>query len=179
MKRNQGLLIVLLLLLSQFALSQKLDSLKRTRYFSGVISVTNNGISIIPSFSLGKPAAIFIFSMAKRKFSFEPDIRFSLKGKPWSFVFWSRYLLVSREKFKMNAGANLGINFKTAVLPINGDSTEINVARRYLAGELFPRFLLSKNISVGIYYLFSHGLDPGSIRNISQQINLFETIEWA
>jgi len=90
MKRNQGFLIVLLLLMSQYALSQKLDSLKRTRYFSGAISVTNNGISIIPSFSLGKPAAIFIFSMAKRKFSFEPDIRFSLKGKPWSFVFWSR-----------------------------------------------------------------------------------------
>ena len=79
----------------------------------------------------------------------------------------------------MNAGANLGFNFKTAVLPINGDSNELTVARRYLAGELFSRFLLSKNISVGIYHLFSHGLDPGSIRNISQQINLFETIEWA
>jgi len=65
----------------------------------------------------------------------------------------------------MNTGAHLGLNFKTSVLPLNGDSTEITVARRYLAGELFPRFLLSKNISVGIYYLVSHGLDPGTIRN--------------
>jgi len=30
---------------------------------------------------------------------------------------------------------------------------------------LFPRYLLTKNISVGIYYLYSHGLDPGTIRN--------------
>ena len=41
----------------------------------------------------------------------------------------------------------------------------LTVARRYLAGELYPRVLLTKNISVGIYYLYSHGIDPGTIKN--------------
>ena len=165
MKRTTRVLVTLFLLFSHLAFSQMPDSLKRIRYFSGTLSVTNNGISIVPSFSLGKPAAIFIFSLAQKRFSFEPDLRFSLTGKPWSFLFWGRYQIVAKEKFKLNTGAHLGLNFKTSVLPVNGDSSETTVARRYLAGELFPRFLLSKNISVGIYYLYSHGLDAGTIKN--------------
>jgi hypothetical protein len=65
----------------------------------------------------------------------------------------------------MNVGTHLGLNFKTSVLPINEDSSELTVTRRYLAGELFPRYSLTKNISVGIYYLYSHGIDAGTIKN--------------
>ena len=65
----------------------------------------------------------------------------------------------------MNVGTHLGLNFKSSVLPIDGDSSNVTVTRRYLAGELFPRFLLAKNISVGIYYLYSHGIDAGTIKN--------------
>jgi hypothetical protein len=165
MQKNIGLLVFLLLFFTQFSFSQKADSTKNISYFSGLFSVTNNGISIVPSFSLGKPATIFIMSVGKNRFSFEPDLRFSLKGKPWSFLFWGRYQIVTKEKFKMNTGAHLGLNFRTSVLPINGDSSETTVARRYLAAELFPRYLITKNIGVGIYYLYSHGLDAGTIRN--------------
>lgn len=133
--------------------------------FSGAVSVTNNGISIVPSFSLEKPAAIFNLSMAKNRFSFDPDIRFSLAGKPWSFLFWGRYKLVTNDRFQMHAGTHLGLNFKATRLPVNGDTSNLTVTRRYLAGELYPRFLLTKNISIGIYYLYSHGLDPGTIGN--------------
>jgi hypothetical protein len=165
MQKSKGFIFGVLVLLSQVAFSQKADSTKNITYFSGLFSVTNNGISIVPSFSLGKPAAIFIMSVGKNRFSFEPDLRFSLKGKPWSFLFWGRYQLVTKEKFSMNTGAHLGLNFRTSVLPINGDSSETTVARRYLAGELFPKYLITKNIGVGIYYLYSHGLDAGTIRN--------------
>ncbi|MGK2863276.1 MAG: hypothetical protein ACSLE0_15195, partial [Chitinophagaceae bacterium] len=134
-------------------------------FFSGSVSLTNNGISIVPSFSLGKPAAIINLSVGKNKLSFEPDIRFSLSGKPWSMLFWARYKLVTNEKFRMNTGTHLGLNFRTSPQMINGDTTSTTVARRYLAGELFPRVLLTKNISVGIYYLYSHGLDAGTIGN--------------
>jgi hypothetical protein len=147
------------------AFSQTKDSLKVVRHFSGAVSVTNNGISIVPSFSLGKPAAVFNVSMGRKRFSLDPDLRFSLKGKPWSFLFWGRYKVVNKGKFRMNAGAHLGLNFKTSILPINGDTSETTVTRRYLAGELFPRYALTKNISIGIYYLYSHGLDAGTIGN--------------
>ena len=159
------LLLFALINLTHFSFSQKTDSTKNINYVSGAVSVTNNGISIVPSFSLDKPAAIFNLSMGKNRFSFEPDLRFSLAGKPWSFLFWGRYKLVTNDKFQMNAGTHLGLNFKTSVLPINGNSSEVTVTRRYLAGELYPRVLLTKNISVGIYYLYSHGIDKGTIGN--------------
>ena len=65
----------------------------------------------------------------------------------------------------MNVGTHLGLNFKTSVLPINRDTSEVTITRRYLAFELSPNYFLSKNISVGIYYLYSHGLDAGTIGN--------------
>ena len=165
MQKNTGLLVFVLLLLTHFSFSQNTDSTKSISHFSGSVSVTNNGISIVPTFSLDKPAAIFMLSVGKDRLSFEPDIRFSLSGKPWSFLFWARYKLVTNDKFQMNAGTHLGLNFRRSVLPINGDSSEVNVARRYLAGELYPRYLLTKNISLGIYYLYSHGIDEGTIGN--------------
>lgn len=162
---KKALLFFVLLHLAHFSFSQTIDSTKSISYFSGAVSVTNNGISIVPSFSLDKPAVIFNLSMGKNRFSFEPDLRFSLTGKPWSFLFWGRYKLVTNDKFQMNAGTHLGLNFKTSVLPINRDTGSTTVARRYLAGELFPRYSLTKNISVGIYYLYSHGIDAGTIKN--------------
>jgi hypothetical protein len=165
MQKNTILLILIYLFLSLFSFSQKQDTTKNTTQFSGSVGVTNNGISIVPSFSLGKPAAAFLLSVAKNRFSFEPDIRFSLAGKPWSILFWGRYKLVDNKKFKMTTGTHLGLNFRTSVLPINGDTGNTLVVRRYLAAELFPRYFITKNISVGVYYLYSHGLDAGTIGN--------------
>lgn len=158
-------LFFLFLTLSLSSFGQQPDSTKAISHFSGTVGVTNNGISIVPSFSLEKPAAMFTLSLGKKRFSFEPDLRFSLAGKPWSFLFWGRYKIVSNDKFQMNAGTHLGLNFKTSVLPINGDTSETTVTRRYLAAELYPRFLLTKNISLGVYYLYSHGLDAGTIKH--------------
>ncbi len=162
---RKAFLLFTFLLAVHVSFSQEVDSIKVLSHFSGSAAVTNNGISIVPSFSLGKPAVIFNLSMGKNRFSFDPDLRFSLAGKPWSFLFWGRYKLADSGRFQMSAGTHLGLNFKTSVLPINGDTSETTVTRRYLAGELFPRYLLTKNISIGIYYLYSHGLDAGTIGN--------------
>jgi hypothetical protein len=78
-------------------------------------------------------------------------------------LFWGRYKVITSNKFNMNVGTHLGLNFKTSPQLINGDTSTTTVVRRYLAGELFPRYSLTKNISVGIYYLYSHGLDAGTI----------------
>ena len=165
MQKNTAILVFVFLHLTHFSFSQKTDSTKNLPYISGAVSVTNNGISIVPSFSLGEPAVQFNLLMGKNRLSFEPDIRFSLAGKPWSMLFWGRYKVVTSNKFNLNVGTHLGLNFKTSVLPINGDSSTTTVVRRYLATELFPRYSLTKNISVGIYYLYSHGLDAGTIGN--------------
>lgn len=165
MQRKFWFLSMVLLKLSLAGFSQNNDSTKSIHHFGGAVTVTNNGISLIPTFSLGKPAAIFDMSAGKGKLSFEPQLRFSLEGKPWSFLFWWRYKLVTTDKLRVNVGAHPALNFKTMLVSQNVGSTKVMVARRFLAGELSPNYLLAKNITVGMYYLYSHGLDEGTTKN--------------
>jgi hypothetical protein len=159
------LLSFLVSVLTFSSFSQKRDSTGSVLHLNGAVTVTHKGISFIPSFSLGKPAAIFDLSLGKGKIFFEPQMRFSLKGKPWSFLFWGRYKLVTNNKFKMNLGLHLGMNFRNEVLVVNGLPSSGMVARRYLAGELAPNYFISKKVSIGSYYLYSRGLDKGTTKN--------------
>lgn len=165
MQKNTALLVFVFLLLTHFAFSQETDSAKNISHLSGTVSVTNNGISIIPTFSLNKAAVVFDMSAAKGRLSFDPYLGFSLEGKPWSFLFWWRYKLKQEGKFKINTGANYGLAFSSLPVLNNGISTEKITAQRYLAGEFSPDYFLSKNIRVGVYYLYSHGLDSYAIQN--------------
>jgi len=92
--------------------SQYPDSTKVPARFGAVVTVTTKGISTIPNLTLGKPAAIFDMVVG-RKLSFEPQFRFSLEAKPWSFLFWWRYKLVNEEKFKMNIGLHPAFSFQS------------------------------------------------------------------
>lgn len=159
MLKNLFLLTLLLLLRGQFIFSQKSDSANKIRHFSGSVSITHNGISLIPTFSLGKPASIIMLSMGGERFSFDPDLRFALEGKPWSMLFWFRYRLVNSGKFRLGIGAHPALNFRSMRLPVNGDSADVILARRFLAAEIAPGYQLSENVSVGIYYLGSKGFD--------------------
>ncbi len=165
MQKNTGLLVFVFLLFSHFSLSQKPDSTKNMYHIKGAITVTNKGISLVPTFTLGKPAAIFDLSMGKRKLFFEPLLRFALEGKPWSFLFWWRYKLVNNNKVAITPGGHPAMNFKTETHSVNGVSRKYIVIRRYLAGELVPNYFASKNVSVGLYYLYSRGLDYGAPKN--------------
>ncbi len=140
-----------------------IDSIINEYHFSGSVSATNNGISFIPTFSLGKPAVIFNLSAGGKKLSFDPEMRFSMEGKPWSFLLWWRYKLVNDNRFRITLGAHPGFAFKTIESSSNGVNTSTIQVQRYLAGEFSPNYLLTKNTSIGMYYLFSHGVDYGTI----------------
>lgn len=147
-----------------FSFSQATDSTKKIREFSGVVTVNNNGISLVPTFSLNRPAATLGLTMGGR-LTFEPQFWFGLDGKPWAFLFWGRYKLVSAEKFKLNIGAHPGFLFST--LPAtNGTPNEMIQTQRFLATEISPNYFLTKKISVGVYYLYSHGLQEDAAKNI-------------
>ena len=49
------------------------DSAKHRTVVTGGISITNKGISAIPTFTLGKPAAIVDLTVRKQRASFEPQ----------------------------------------------------------------------------------------------------------
>ncbi len=149
--------------IASFTMAQKADSIKHINFFSGSAGVTNNGISLIPTFSLNKPAALFKMSLGKNKLSFDPEFNFSLAGRPWYFLFWVRYKLITTDKFRMNIGTHLGLNFKHTEVLINSKPTEVTIADRYAVVELAPNYFLTKHISIGIYYLNSHGLDVGTV----------------
>ena len=148
-----------------FTFSQGSDSTKVVSNFGGAVTVTNNGISFIPTFSLGKPAAIFDMTVG-RKLSFEPQFRFALEGKPWSFVFWWRYKLLKTNKVAVSLGAHPAIIFRTITDTTNGVSQEIIRAQRNAAAEISPNYYLTKDISIGTYYLYGHSFEKDVIRNV-------------
>lgn len=164
MRKNTLLLTITLLILTRASFAQTTDSTNNILHLKGAVTVTNKGISFIPSFSLGKPAAMFELSVGKKKFFFEPQFRFALEGKPWSFLFWFRYKIIDRPKFGLTVGGHPALNFRTDSFTVNGTQNGFMVTRRYLAGEIAPNYFVSKNMSVGVYYLYSRGLDNGTTR---------------
>jgi hypothetical protein len=132
---------------------------------AGAVTVTTKGMSTIPSFTLGKPAAIFDVSIAKHGLSFEPQFKFGLDGKPWAITFWGRYRLFDGEKLHVGIGGHPALSFKTIPVTASGTTRDVIVARRYLAGELAPSYSLTRNLSVGPYYLYSHGMQSDAARN--------------
>lgn len=157
-------LILCMLTLMHTAIGQSADSTEKISYFGGSVSLTNNGISFVPSFSLGKPAALFNMKVG-RKLSFEPELRFSLEGKPWAFIFWWRYKFLSDRRFQVRVGAHPSILFATVPVTVDGVSNDQLIARRYIAAELSPDFYITKKISVGMYYLKGYGLQDNAVRN--------------
>lgn len=139
--------------------AQKPDSLKPVNTFSAAATVTNNGVSLLPTFSLGKPAMMFDLNVGRR-LTFEPQLRFSLQGKPWVFLFWWRYKIVRTEKFRLNVGAHPAFSFKS--IPAANGTDQLLTAQEYLAGEIVPNYFITKNISIGLYYLQSHGFKGAS-----------------
>ena len=141
--------------------AQKKDSLVVTSGFSGLVGITNNGISIIPTFSLNAPAYNFLLSVKKNRFSFDPDIRATFDGKKGSMVFWFRYKLVQGKKFNLQTGAHPAYNLALRDIVTSSTSSTISTitqARRFIATEIFPSYRLSDKVSLGIYYLRGFGL---------------------
>jgi len=149
------------------ALSQTKDSsFHMPLKLASSASITNNGISLIPTFTLGKPAAIINFTVGK-KLTFEPEFRYALSGKPWSNIFWLRYKLISKQKFNIGIGAHPSIVFSSSKIDVNGVTKEQIKAQRFLAAEIAPNYIINKNLSLGLYYLTSFGASESNIKRVN------------
>jgi hypothetical protein len=164
LKLKKTVFIFIFLSLAYVSFAQKADSLKNENHFYVAATVTNYGISFIPTFTLGKPAAIFDLSIGRR-LTFDPQLRFSLEGKPWSFLFWFHYKLVENNKFLLRIGAHPALSFRNITLSTDELPEKTIVARRYLAAELAPVYSLTRNINVGVTYMYSRCLEPDAARN--------------
>ncbi len=160
------LIVVICLVQTGFSQSTLSNSLGD---FSGSVSLTNNGISTIPNFTLGKPAAIFIMIAEKDGISFEPNIKFSTAGKPWSFRFSWHYDLLRKGKLSLDIGMHPVISFKSFSFSEGDAAIDVAEARRFLGGEFSSSYRISPKVKIGTYYLFSHGFD----RNTPDRLHFF------
>ncbi len=158
------LVIVILFCFTLNSISQRTVTTEKPFNFSGALSITNKGISTIPSYTLGKPAMIFSLYMGN-KFTFEPEFRYGLNGKPWMVLLWGRYNLVDKDKFQMNVGLNPSLFFRD-LSSISTDSvTDALVLQRSITADMNTGYHLTNTISLGTYYMYIRGIESFSSKN--------------
>ena len=155
------LLIIPLFFVAHLSYALDADSLKGVYHFKGNVSLTNNGFSFIPTFSLGKPATVANLSIGGDRFSFDPQFRFDLAGlKPWSFIFIWRYKVVETNKFQLKAGMHLpAYSFREQSFEVEGGAETRLIPYRVMAAELLPTYAISGHVSIGAYYIHGFALE--------------------
>ena len=148
-----SLAFVIVFFFSFSIFSQQIDSTQKVTTFSGSLGVTNNGFSIVPSFSLNQPAIAVLLSWKKSKFSIDPDVRLTFDAKKGGMLLWFRYHAIEGEKFRLRVGAHPALNFQLRPITDNGTPYEITQMRRFLAWEFNPSYQITKHWGVGLYYL--------------------------
>jgi hypothetical protein len=163
---KRSLLLFIIISFSHFAFSQKADSTKVASHFGGNITVTNNGVSLIPNLTLGKPAVMFDMNVGRR-LTFEPQFRFALEGKPWTFIFWLRYKLYEGDRFRINIGAHPAFAFRNNTFIVDSVLKDYTTVHRYLAGEIYPSWSISNSISTGVHFLHAYCVEKEGIKHTS------------
>lgn len=159
--RLVGAALVAVCLMPSLALAQDVGA-PTTVDVSGTVNVTSKGISNVPALTLGRPAMVFDLFVRKGSVGFEPQFRFDLHGKPWSFLLWGRYRAVQGDTFRLTLGAHPSFSFRSAKDLTDGVERDVIQARRYVAGDITPTWALTDRATVGGYYLYSKGLDFGA-----------------
>lgn len=135
-------------------------------HFSGTVEITNNGISPVPTFTLGKPAALGNVSLRRGRLSFNPRVAFALNGQPWYIIYWLRYKVLNGEKFKLDASAAAGTSFRFAKVVENGVAKNVRTPMRVANTEIVPTYVLSKKSALSVVYLYGHGFIKNAPLNL-------------
>jgi hypothetical protein len=161
MKNKPSLLLLLFCSLAWTTVhSQSEDSstIKPKTSFSGTVGITNNGFSIIPTFSLNSPAFIINLAWKRKRLSFEPDIRLVPKLNKGGLIWWLRYRIVDNKKFSFRVGAHPAFSLIRKPVTDNGVDREITEMLRFFAFEAVPSVTINKNLGLSAMYLEGHGL---------------------
>jgi hypothetical protein len=138
---------------------EKADSSKTKLKADGTISLNSNGIASIPAFSLGKPAVVAAITLAKNRFSYEPQLAYGLDFKAWFIDSWLHYKLVDKPHFEFRTG----VNFSTFFSEYKGQDETIRQAQRYFAIELTGVYKISPESSLTFAYWNDRGQDKGTL----------------
>lgn len=145
-------------LISVGVFAQSSDSTQQVCTISGNVGITNNGFSIVPTFSLNHPAFVTNFSFRKKNLSFEPDFRIVPDAKKGSLVWWVRYRLVEEKKFGLRVGAHPAFTLIQRPDTEAGGTKEITEMLRFVAFEAVPSYQFNDKIGVSVMYLQGNAL---------------------
>jgi hypothetical protein len=148
--------ILILSILNSYA--GEIDTTKTVSTFSGSVGITNNGFSIIPTFSLNSPATIINLSFRRKRFSIEPDFRLVPNLSKGGLLFWLRYRLVDNKKFSLRVGTHPAFSLIRKTINNNGKDLEITEMLRFAAIEVAPTYKIKPNWSVGAMFLNGNAL---------------------
>jgi len=146
------------------------DSTSKIVNFRVAASVTNNGFSFIPAFSLGKPAAIFNFNInGGKRFSFDPEFRFALKdGRPWSFIFIWRYKMINQKRFQFIFGSHFpAVPFRILAYENTPEIKNTLAVSRVVPFEFTPNLIINKNHSLSAFILYAKGISDDAVNHTS------------
>ncbi len=152
---------LLFLLLNTWILNNKPDSLKTPLSIHGNIQLTNNAISPVPSFSLGKPALLTTLYLQKGRFTFSPEFNFDLEAKPWSVNTWLRYQIIQQKKWDLILGNNFSLFFKKNNPALTKEEFQL---QRYQAFEFNLGYHFTKMRGVNLMLWKSQSLDEVGIK---------------
>lgn len=150
-----------LILLFIFLASWSQESKERVRpglEASATVSLNSNGIAYVPAFSLEKPAIIGSLSLVKGRFSYDPQLSYSLELRPWIIDNWFHYKIIDRPSFEFKTGAVISSFFSE----VETEDEEIWQAQKYLAVEFISKYKFTPNSSLSFTYLLDRGQDPGT-----------------
>ncbi|GAB4025770.1 hypothetical protein [Spirosoma gilvum] len=144
---------------------QTTDSTQSVSTFSGSVGLTNNGFSIVPTFSLNNPALIMNLYWRRKRFSFDPDIRLVPDASKGGFIFWLRYRLIEQKRFSLRVGVHPAFSLVKKIISENGTDHEITEMLRFAAAEVVPNYQITPNWSIGAVYLHGSGLQNHGPQN--------------
>ncbi|MEN9612578.1 MAG: hypothetical protein RLZZ628_3392 [Bacteroidota bacterium] len=153
---------------TQSVSAQTPDSTQCKTLFTGSFSVTNNGFSIIPTFSLNSPTLISTMSWRTGQLSISPDIRLTPDAKKGGILLWLRYQLIEQKKWSLRVGIHPALAFLEKEIVENNVSSTITQSMRYGAFEIAPVYQITPNLNVGVYYLEGH-----AFQNTGPQVTRF------
>jgi hypothetical protein len=157
---KQIMVALMILTISSAAFSQVSEIKDNKLKAECTFSINTNGISSIPSFSLGEPAVIAAPSFTKGRFNYEPVLAYDLDIQPWFIDNWFRYKIIERPKFEFRTGVNFSMYFSDYKLP---DETILQ-GQRYWAAEFTAIFKPSDRSFISAAYWNDRGQDPGTIK---------------
>jgi hypothetical protein len=125
-------------------------------------NATNNGVSIVPAFTLGRPAFIYTSSFGNGTFRIEPEVRMSYDFEPWTVLCWGRYILPSKSKWNFTLASHYALLFAPLETPTNTGIDRSYNAHRYLAGQITASRPLGGGYTFRYFALTAHGWFEGA-----------------